>query len=105
MPLTVSARGWRARSLGARYRLAPRARLSWPEASRRCEDGWPPCLPGSARGPTGSAAEPLALAREVVAGDPAFHRALLPLGRLRGAHDRRLLRDSVHRALSAGHLR
>ena len=64
-----------------------------------------PRLPGSTRRPPRSATEPLALACEVAARDPALHRAVLPLDRLRRADDRRLLRDPVHRSLSAGHLR
>ena len=50
-------------------------------------------------------AEPLAVAREVAARLPALHRARHPLGRHRGAHDRRLLHDPVHRAISPGHVR
>ena len=53
------------------------------KASRRFEDGRPPRLPGSPRRAPRSAPEPLALAGEVAAGDPALHRAGLPLDRVR----------------------
>ena len=45
--------------------------------------------------------QPLALAREMAPRDPARHRARLPVARVRRAHDRRVLRDPVHRPVSA----
>ena len=47
----------------------------------------------------------LALAREVVPRDPALVRARLPLGGVRRADGRRLLRDPLHRPLPEGALR
>ena len=49
--------------------------------------------------------EPLALARQVAAGDPALRRALLPLARLPGADGGRVLRDPRHRPLPTRDLR
>ena len=52
-----------------------------------------------------AAAQPRALAGQVAAGDPALHRALLPLDRLRRRERDRVLRDPVHRPLPAGAVR
>ena len=62
-------------------------------------------LPGHARGAARRAAEPLEVAGQVVPRDPALHRARVPLDRVRAADDRRVLRDPVHRPLSARHVR
>src|ERR1700735_5847916 len=45
------------------------------------------------------AVEPLAVAGQVAAGDPALHRAVLLVDRVRRRHRDRVLRDLVHRAL------
>ena len=52
-----------------------------------------------------AAAQPRALARQVAAGDPALHRARLPLDRVRRRERGRLLRDPLHRPLPAGAVR
>ena len=49
--------------------------------------------------------EPLALARQVAARDPALHRAGVPLARLRRPHVRRVLRDPLHGPVPKGHVR
>src|SRR5215831_4008350 len=45
------------------------------------------------------AAEPLAVAGQVAAGNPALHRAVLAVDRVLRRHRHRVLRDLVHRAL------
>ena len=62
-------------------------------------------VPGRRRGPARRAAQPLALAREVAAGDPALHRARDPLVRVLRPHGDRVLRDPLHRPLPARDLR
>ena len=47
----------------------------------------------------GRAVEPLAVAGQVAAGDPALHRAVLLVDRVRRRHRHRVLRDLVHRPL------
>src|SRR2546423_8069445 len=60
-----------------------------------------PELPRAGAGSPGRAVEPLALAGQVAAGDPALHRAVLLVDRVRRRHRHRILRDLVHRALPA----
>src|SRR5215211_6883392 len=57
------------------------------------------------RGVAGPVALPRVVAREVAAADPPPHRAVLPVGGLCRRHGDRLLRDPVHRPLSAVALR
>ena len=52
-----------------------------------------------------AAAEPLALAGQVVARDSALHRALLPVDRVRRRERHRLLRDPLHGPLPEGAVR
>ena len=70
-----------------------------PEATRRRTAS------GSAGGPVRSAAEPMAVAREVDLADPALHRARGLVARVLGGHRHRRVRDPVHRPLSARALR
>ena len=61
-----------------------------------------PYLPSAARGPARGRAQPLAVARQVAARDPALHRARLPVDRVLRADGGRVLRDPLHRPLPAG---
>ena len=58
-----------------------------------------------ARGAARPLAEPLAVARQVAARDPALRCSLLPLGGVRRDDRRRVLRDPLHGSLSARDLR
>ena len=62
---------------------------------------YPLRLEGDARPP----AQPLAVARQMAAGDPARHRARVPVDRLPRAVAGRVRRDPVHRPLPARDLR
>ena len=58
-----------------------------------------PELSGAGESPSRRAVEPLAVAGQVAAGDPALHRAVLLVDRVRRRHRHSVLRDLVHRAL------
>ena len=62
-------------------------------------------IPGRRRGPAGRAAQPLALAGQVAARDPALHRARFLWIAFCRPDGRRVLRDPLHRALPARDLR
>ncbi len=61
--------------------------------------------PARVEGTLDPGAEPLAVARQVAARDPALHRARVPLARVRRAERDRVLRDPVHRPVPALDLR
>src|SRR5438046_9757393 len=58
-----------------------------------------PQLPRTGANAAGRAVEPLAVAGQVAAGDPALHRAVLLVDRVRRRDRHRVLRDLDHRAL------
>ena len=62
-------------------------------------------VPGHPRGQPRPGAEPLAVARQVVPGDPAPRGARLPVGGVRPSDRGGILRNPVHGPLSPVHLR
>src|SRR5215210_837948 len=86
-------------------RFLPRAAAGGVRSAHERPRSIPIGISAANRGGPGGAPQPLAVARQVVPADPALHRALLPVVRVRRGDRRRVLRDPVHGAPPARDIR